>query len=122
MNITGDPRIWASHWQYSMEIRPHLETYQIRRLRERAYLVFLKAIQPALKRAMARVREKRGETMNGEDVGLLFTKNGEDAWKMVWYDEKPTACMENLETKERKIFSVGSPMAQEFKRLRVNDG
>jgi len=55
--------------------------------------------------------------MKPDDVGCLFTKDGTDVWRMVFWVNKPSVCMENLETKRRQSFCVGSSVAEEFKLL-----
>ncbi len=57
-----------------------------------------------------------------EDVGRLFTTNGEDVWRLIAYCSAPTATMENLETKERVGGAIYSPNLEPFKRLVKDSG
>lgn len=56
--------------------------------------------------------------MNKDDVGKLFTTDGEDAWRLITYCEHPTATMENLETKKRVSGAVGSLILEPFIKLK----
>lgn len=55
--------------------------------------------------------------MNSDDVGKLFTIDGEDVWRMIVYCGEPTARLKNLETEKVVGGAVGSPILQPFKRL-----
>ena len=59
--------------------------------------------------------------MNSDDVGKLFTTDGNDAWRLVCYCASPTVTMENLETKERVGGAVGSPILEPFKELQTKE-
>ena len=55
--------------------------------------------------------------MKTEDVGKLYTMNGEDVWRLISYCEHPTATLKNIETKERIGGAVGCLNLKPFKKL-----
>ena len=57
--------------------------------------------------------------MNTKDIGSLYTKDGQDAWRLLWSSVQSTVCLENLETKARIVGAVGSSIITEFKKLEV---
>ena len=60
--------------------------------------------------------------MNSDDIGKLFTTNGEDVWRMITYCEYPTATFINLDTGREIGGAVGSPILNQFKKLRQKSG
>jgi hypothetical protein len=52
-----------------------------------------------------------------EDVGKLFTIQGNDAWRMSAYTEQPVITMKNIETGETEMLVATSPRAKEFQSL-----
>jgi len=55
--------------------------------------------------------------MNVDDVGKLFTRNGEDVWRMIYACGEPTATFENIVTGEKIGGAIGCPNLKDFKRL-----
>ncbi len=52
-------------------------------------------------------------------VNKLYTKDGNDVWRLIGYCEYPTATFENVETKERVDGAVGCQLLKDFKELEV---
>jgi len=52
-------------------------------------------------------------------IGILFTTNGKDVWRLISYCEYPTATFENIETKEQTGGAVGNPIVNQFKELEI---
>jgi len=57
--------------------------------------------------------------MKVDDVGRLFTRNGDDVWRMIYACQYPTATLVNLETGDKIGGAIGSPLLNEFKSLEV---
>ena len=55
--------------------------------------------------------------MNTDDVGKYFTRNGKDIWQMIYAAQDPTACLENLVTKERAEGVIGCRNLDSFVKL-----
>ena len=49
--------------------------------------------------------------------GGLFTTNGRDVWRILYYCEEPTVTLENVETKERRGGAIGCRNLADFVRL-----
>lgn len=56
------------------------------------------------------------------DVGKLFTCDcGENVFRLVSYEDRPTVMFENITTEERQTWPVGSLQEEAFKRLRIDE-
>jgi len=47
----------------------------------------------------------------------LFTTNGKDVWRLMFYYSEPSCSLKNLETGEIQNFGMSGLTAESFKRL-----
>ncbi len=56
-----------------------------------------------------------------DDVGTLFTRHGDDAWRLVAITPRGNAVMEHLEAEHCVVGAPNSPALENFKRLVVEE-
>ena len=56
-----------------------------------------------------------------DDVGKLFTRHGDDAWRLAAITPRGNAVMEHLEADQCVVGTCNSPALERFKRLVVEE-